>query len=727
MTVAFLTDHYELTMVDAALRDGTASRQAVFEGFFRKPTDQFAELMTLSDLPDFAVMAGAERIVEHVVGFTFTDEQISYLDSRRFLSEETLEWLARYHFGGDLIITPNGERLDPGVPVLTIRGSFAETVLLETLILSTLNSDCSIATRALQFRAVAGPDAVLIEMGSRRTHERHAVSAATAAYIGGFDSTSNLESGFRHGVPTAGTAAHAWTLAHTGATGEAEAFRSQIGAHGVGTTLLVDTFDITEGITTALGVATEFGAAGPGAIRIDSGDLDIESRRARAQLDTAGATATRIIVSGDLDVATVARLCRSGAPIDGFGIGTHLVAAPSLGFVYKLVAAEDPTGTVIPVAKRSATAGKATVGGEKTVVNGDNGTKIVGDGADVRVLAISKGVVTDQMTRGVEAARRTALALITGDDRAPQSALARLRQHPQDRSGGTQPPFPSEPVQVQTEPTQRPADRGDDHPMAENTHTSALTPTGATPDSARRRALIAVDLQNDFCEGGSLAVEGGSAVAAGVADLITTDPERYHLVVTTRDWHSTDTSDHFSTDGAEPNFTSTWPYHCMAGTPGADYHPDFATILGHPRLGGSVTGGGEVDTGTGPGSDTDGGLVEVLKGQHTAAYSGFEGTSSSGRTLAQVLTENNITDVDVCGLATDYCVRATTLDALSWMARTGIDGTVRVLTDLVAPVAEETGRAAIAEMADAGAMMAREVTTATVGDSALNADDRSSV
>lgn len=660
MTIALLTDHYELTMVDAALRDGTAGRRAVFEGFFRRPTNRFAELAGMEGLPEFAVMAGADRVVEHVRGFTFTDEQIEYLRSRGFLDDDTLEWLANYRFRGDLVITDDGQRLDPGVPVLTVRGGFAETVILETIVLSVLNADCSIATRALQFRAAAGPSAVLIEMGSRRTHEHHAVEAARAAYIGGFDSTSNLEAGFRHGVPTAGTAAHAWTLAHTGPSGEADAFRGQIRAHGTATTLLVDTFDIRNGIDTALAVTAEFGAAGPGAIRIDSGDLDSESRRAREQLDAAGAATTRIVVSGDLDVATVHRLRNAGAPVDAYGVGTHLVAAPSLGFVYKLVEVEDPSGVMVPVAKLSATEGKATTGGEKTVLNGENGHKVVGDGTDVRTTAIRNGIVADAARRDPAAARAIALSLLD-----------------------------SEP---DTEP-------GDDSTMT--TSTDDTTRPGSTDGTTPgRRALIAVDLQNDFCEGGSLAVDGGGAVAAGVAALIEADPERYDIVVTTRDWHSRDTTDHFPTDDGEPDFTSTWPYHCMAGTPGADYHPGFAPALGGPALGGTVTPGEALRV-----SGPDIRLIEVLKGQRTAAYSGFEGRTASGRTLEEVLTDNGITEIDVCGLATDYCVRATTLDALDWMERSGIDGRVRVLGDLVAAVADGTGRAALIEMATAGAEM----------------------
>lgn len=241
--------------------------------------------------------------------------------------------------------------------------------------------------------------------------------------------------------------------------------------------------------------------------------------------------------------------------------------------------------------------------------------------------------------------------------------------------------------------------------------TSNYTPVDDTPKAGR--ALIAVDLQNDFCEGGSLAVEGGAAVAAGVAALITDDPERYDVVITTRDWHSADTTDHFPTDGAAPNYTTTWPYHCMAGTEGADYHPRFVGVIDNPRLGGGVSSGSTVEV-----SRAGGHLVEILKGQQTAAYSGFEGADAAGRPLDQVLDDMGITDIDVCGLATDYCVRATTLDALEWMDRAGVDGSVSVLTDLIAAVADETGRAAIAEMTAAGAEMRNSAAAEHAGSAA---------
>ena len=195
----------------------------------------------------------------------------------------------------------------------------------------------------------------------------------------------------------------------------------------------------------------------------------------------------------------------------------------------------------------------------------------------------------------------------------------------------------------------------------------------------RARALIVVDLQNDFCEGGSLAVTGGGEVAQHIATLIRETSADYDLIVATRDWHSDATTDHFPSDGDEPDYRTTWPLHCMAGTQGAEFHPDFAPLISERPD-----------------------IVEVLKGQRSAAYSGFEGTTAAEHPLSDVLSEHGVVDVDVVGLATDHCVRATAMDALDWARGQTNSGRVRVLVDLTAPVAAETGATAITEMRDAG-------------------------
>ncbi|MCP1386965.1 nicotinate phosphoribosyltransferase [Corynebacterium sp. TA-R-1] len=344
-STAFLTDMYELTMLDAALRDGTAHRKCAFEVFTRRlPAER-----------RYGVVAGTARVIDAISNFRFTEEQIASAD---FLSDEAKEYLRNYRFSGDVDGYREGDLYFPFSPILTVHGTFAECVILETVILSILNSDSAVASAASRMVSAADGKPI-IEMGSRRTHEQAAVTAARATYIAGFDATSNMEASLRYGIPASGTAAHAWTLLHVDENGkpdERAAFQAQIDAAGKDTTLLVDTFDISRGVENALEVAgTELGA-----VRIDSGDLGIMSRRVRHQLDEAGAFNTRIIVSSDLDEFAIAGL--RGDPVDGFGVGTSVVTgsgAPTAGLVYKLVEVEGHA-----VAKRSS--GKATYGGAKS-------------------------------------------------------------------------------------------------------------------------------------------------------------------------------------------------------------------------------------------------------------------------------------------------------------------------------------------------------------------------
>ena len=260
-------------MLQAAIADGTVDRACVFEVFARR----------LPAGRRYGVVAGTGRLVEAIAEFRFGEDELAPL--RPFLDPATLDYLAGYRFDGDIDGYPEGELFFPGSPVLTVSGTFGTAVILETLVLSILNHDCAIASAAARMASAAG-DRPLIEMGTRRTHEEAAVAASRAAYLAGFSATSNLEAGRRFGIPTAGTAAHAFTLLHD--TEEA-AFASQVPALGVGTTLLVDTYDITAGIETAVKVA------GPelGAIRIDSGDLGVLTRAARRQLDRCGRSTPR--------------------------------------------------------------------------------------------------------------------------------------------------------------------------------------------------------------------------------------------------------------------------------------------------------------------------------------------------------------------------------------------------------------------------------------------------
>lgn len=343
-STALLTDKYELTMLQAALRDGSANRQVTCEVFGRR----------LPNERRYGVVAGTERVLRAVEDFRFSANQLAEMD---FLDDKTKEYLRHYRFSGQIDGYREGELYFPNSPILTVRGTFGECLVLETVILSIMNADSAVASAASRM-VTAADGRPIIEMGSRRTHEYAAVTAARAAYLAGFEATSNLEAGYRYGIPVSGTAAHSWTLAHTnpdGTPNEEATFRSQIDTLGVETTLLVDTYDITKGVETAVKV----GGPQLGGVRIDSGDLGAVTRRVRKQLDDLGNHNTNIVVSSDLDEFAIAGL--RGDPVDVYGVGTSVVTgsgAPTAGMVYKVV---EVAG--IPVAKRSTS--KQSVGGAK--------------------------------------------------------------------------------------------------------------------------------------------------------------------------------------------------------------------------------------------------------------------------------------------------------------------------------------------------------------------------
>ena len=342
-----LTDKYELTMLAAALRDGTANRRTTFEVFARR----------LPDGRRYGVVAGTGRLLEALPQFRFDDDATRLLAD--FLEPDVLGYLRDFRFGGDIDGYAEGELYFPGSPVLSVHGTFAECVLIETLVLSIFNHDSAIASAAARMVSAAG-ERPLMDMGSRRTHEQAAVAAARAAYIAGFAASSNLEAQRRYGVPAEGTAAHAFTMLHTqrdGSTQTAElaAFRAQVDALGADTTLLVDTYDVTTGVANAVAA----GGAALGAVRIDSGELGVLARQVRVQLDQLGAAQARIVVSGDLDEFAIAAL--RADPVDSYGVGTSLVTgsgAPTANMVYKLVEVDG-----IPVQKRSSH--KESRGGRK--------------------------------------------------------------------------------------------------------------------------------------------------------------------------------------------------------------------------------------------------------------------------------------------------------------------------------------------------------------------------
>ena len=377
-------------MLDAAIGSGRHERPCVFEVFARR----------LPDSRRYGVVAGTGRLLELIEQFRFGDEELSFLSRNSIVSPTTIEWLANYRFTGDISGYREGDAYFPGSPVLTVEGSFAEAVLLETLALSVLNYDSAVASAAARMVSAAGARPIA-EMGSRRTGERSAVASARAAYIAGFSATSNLEAGRSWGVPTMGTAAHSFTLLHDS---EEEAFQAQVDALGPSTTLLVDTYDVENAVELAVKVA----GTGLGAVRIDSGDLATQVASVRAQLDSLGATKTRITVTNDLDEHAIAAL--RAAPVDSFGVGTSVVTGsghPAAGMVYKLVAHHNDAGEWVSVAKKSTA--KATVGGHKaairTMEHGIATSELIYQTAEGRPEVDGRDLIVPLMTAGTADAR----------------------------------------------------------------------------------------------------------------------------------------------------------------------------------------------------------------------------------------------------------------------------------------------------------------------------------
>lgn len=410
---SLLTDHYELTMLQAALGAGTAHRRSVFELFPRR----------LPEGRRYGVVAGVGRALDAIEDFRFDDEALGVLDEGRVVDEETLAWLADYRFTGDIRGYAEGEMWFPYSPLLTVEGTFAEAVLLETVLLSIYNHDSAIASAASRMTTAAA-GRPCIEMGSRRTHEEAAVACARAAYIAGFDTTSNLAARQRYGVPTAGTSAHSFTLLHDS---EEDAFRAQVSSLGEGTTLLADTYDIAEAVR--LGV--EIAGPGLGAVRIDSGDLGVLAHEVRRQLDDLGATETRIVVTSDLDEFAIASL--RAAPVDGYGVGTQLVTGsghPTCGFVYKLVAREGEDGELVSVAKRSKD--KIFIGGRKFALRRRNArgvaeAEVVGIGEPPVDDGDDRSLVVDLVTEG-EVVGREPLDAARARHHAARAELPRAAQ-----------------------------------------------------------------------------------------------------------------------------------------------------------------------------------------------------------------------------------------------------------------------------------------------------------
>lgn len=365
MADALFTDFYELTMMAGYHAAGRADEPATFDLFFR-----YAPAGV-----DIVVCAGLEPVLEYLEDLSFTDDEIGYLRGQGLFDQSFLEWLRELRFTGDVWAVAEGTAVFGNEPLIRVSAPLAQGQLVETALINRVAYSSLIASNALQVTNAARGKPVL-EFGARRAHGPDgAVTASRAAMIGGCAATSNVEAGYRYGLPLSGTQAHSWIMAWDL---ELDAFRAYAHTFPENCILLIDTYDTLDvGLPNAITVARELDERGYrlGGVRLDSGDLGALAKSVRTRLDEAGFPDVRVIASGDLDGPSVAALERAGAPIDGYGVGTALVTArqdPAFSGVYKLSTVSDK-----PVMKLSSSPEKATDPGLKQVWRQD-GVDVIG-------------------------------------------------------------------------------------------------------------------------------------------------------------------------------------------------------------------------------------------------------------------------------------------------------------------------------------------------------------
>ncbi|WP_443112445.1 nicotinate phosphoribosyltransferase [Dehalobacter sp. DCM] len=351
---AMLCDFYEFTMSNGYYKNGLYKKNVYYDVIFRSVPDEGG----------FAIAAGLEQLMNYLENLHFTEEDITFLRSKKIFDAEFLSYLSDFRFSGDVYAVPEGTPVFPNEPVLTVKAPAIEAQIIETFTLLTLNHQSLIATKANRIVRAAEGRAVL-EFGSRRAQGFDgAVIGARAAYIGGCSGTACTLTDQLYGVPAKGTMAHSWVQMFDT---EYEAFKAYCQLYPHNTTLLVDTYNtLKSGVPNAIRAfkdvlvpmgITDFG------IRLDSGDIAYLSKKARKMLDEAGMPQCKIVASNSLDEYLIRDLLLQGAKIDIFGVGERLItskSSPVFGGVYKLVAIEQDDGTIVPKIKISENTNKIT-------------------------------------------------------------------------------------------------------------------------------------------------------------------------------------------------------------------------------------------------------------------------------------------------------------------------------------------------------------------------------
>ena len=358
--ISMMMDFYEMTMANGYFESGGENTKVAFDVFYRRNPDGGG----------FAIFAGLEQIIEYVENMKFSADDVEYFRAQNLFNEDFLNYLANFHFHGDIYAFPEGTIMYPNEPFMTVIADLIDAQLIETAILAQVNHQSLIATKARRIvRSAEGR--FVSDFGARRAHNYDAATyGARAAFIGGVNGTATVSAGQLFGIPINGTMAHSWVMYFSN---EFEAFKRYAEVYPNSTTLLVDTYDVIHsGVPNAIRVAKEvLEPAGHRlkGVRIDSGDLAYLSKRVRKMLDEAGLQDCKIVVSNSLDEFTITSLLKQGAEIDSFGVGERLITAksePVFGAVYKIVAVGE-NGKFTPRIKVSENVEKITNPGLKNV------------------------------------------------------------------------------------------------------------------------------------------------------------------------------------------------------------------------------------------------------------------------------------------------------------------------------------------------------------------------
>ena len=604
---ALYTDFYELTMAQGFFIHNRKNDIACFDYFIRKNPFNGG----------YVIFAGLTDFLNELENFTFSEEDIEFLAQYKF-NKNFLEYLKHFKFTGKIYSFEEGDVVFPNEPVMRIEGKIIECQIIESFLLNYLNFQSLIATktRRIVYSAESKP---VIDFGLRRAQALGAIHAARAAFIGGAIGTSNTLAGKIFNIPVKGTHAHSWVQSFSN---EYEAFKAFVKTWPENAILLIDTYDtLKSGLPNAIKVAKEMEKDGYKlfGVRLDSGDFAYLSKKVRKILDENGLNYVKIIVSNQLDEYTIKSLLTQNAPIDGFGVGTRLITSynqPALDGVYKLCSLNK-----IPKIKISENIEKVNNPGIKKVrrfFNGDGNFLIDGvllnEEKKIKLLRHPVDPYRKTEVSGLKFEEPLKLVYDNGKilfkkkiTEIREFSLKRFEKLPDEHKRFINPHIYRVGLSKKLWDLR-------DIVIKENNRDYVLIDKDSD-------ALFIVDLQNDFLPEGALPVNNGDKIIPVINKLM----KKFKKIYASKDWHP-ENSEHFK----------KWPVHCIEKSHGSE----FPEKLNSENI-----------------------LNIFYKGTSNRddGYSAFEATNQN---LTSFLKQHRVKRLFICGLALDYCVKATAVDSI---------------------------------------------------------------